>query len=279
MVIKFTCPKGHTLSCSEDRIGQSGKCPKCGEKFVVPGKKGEAADGSDAAADSSAKSGPKIAEGSGPKPVAGEEEAKRPDEQIIVFLCPNGHKLNGPARLAGHPGQCPHCSAKFRIPTQEDLEEDADEDAEETPVDEIPVGTLVEDGDDLDLEDVEEIEEFEEIEELAGFPDESGFGHFDQPAVVGAIPPPIMPHAEHALAVIFMQLWNQRGEDGVVEIRLKDGDPIEPEYFSPGLSQGAFGVFGVKAEDSTFTLTTVPWDSITQIVVKQVEDLPGGFSE
>ncbi|MGC4002606.1 MAG: hypothetical protein QM811_05465 [Pirellulales bacterium] len=34
----------------------------------------------------------------------------------IVFLCPNGHKLNGPTKLAGRLGQCPHCHEKFEIP-------------------------------------------------------------------------------------------------------------------------------------------------------------------
>ena len=34
----------------------------------------------------------------------------------IRFHCPNGHKLNVKAFLAGKKGICPHCGAKFRIP-------------------------------------------------------------------------------------------------------------------------------------------------------------------
>jgi hypothetical protein len=37
----------------------------------------------------------------------------------IRFSCPNGHKLNVKAFLAGKRGVCPHCGAKFVIPTQE----------------------------------------------------------------------------------------------------------------------------------------------------------------
>ena len=40
-------------------------------------------------------------------------------DDAIIFLCPNGHKLSGPANLKGKPGQCPHCNAKFVIPEDE----------------------------------------------------------------------------------------------------------------------------------------------------------------
>jgi hypothetical protein len=43
-------------------------------------------------------------------------------ENNIVFLCPNGHRLNGPARLQGQAGQCPHCGARFLVPLLSDLE-------------------------------------------------------------------------------------------------------------------------------------------------------------
>ena len=36
----------------------------------------------------------------------------------IRFYCPNGHKLNVKAFLAGRRGICPHCGAKVQIPTQ-----------------------------------------------------------------------------------------------------------------------------------------------------------------
>ena len=36
----------------------------------------------------------------------------------IRFSCPNGHKLNVKAFLAGKRGVCPQCGAKFLIPSQ-----------------------------------------------------------------------------------------------------------------------------------------------------------------
>ncbi len=49
----------------------------------------------------------------------------------IRFLCPNGHKLNVKAFLAGERGICPQCDAKFLVPSEsggqvEALREDAD---------------------------------------------------------------------------------------------------------------------------------------------------------
>ncbi len=37
----------------------------------------------------------------------------------IRFECPNGHKLNVKAHLAGQRGICPQCEAKFVIPQEE----------------------------------------------------------------------------------------------------------------------------------------------------------------
>ncbi len=39
----------------------------------------------------------------------------------IRFLCPNGHKLNVKAFLAGRRGICPYCGAKFQIPMEDAL--------------------------------------------------------------------------------------------------------------------------------------------------------------
>src|SRR3954471_6078756 len=58
----------------------------------------------------------------------------------IKFHCPNGHKLNVKAFLAGKKGVCPKCGARMRIPTasepalaNSDLGEE-ESDAEEHPV-------------------------------------------------------------------------------------------------------------------------------------------------
>ncbi len=39
----------------------------------------------------------------------------------IRFLCPNGHRLNVKAFLAGKRGYCPHCGVKLLIPLESDL--------------------------------------------------------------------------------------------------------------------------------------------------------------
>ncbi|MCE9556015.1 MAG: hypothetical protein K8T91_21930 [Planctomycetes bacterium] len=92
MVIKVHCPQGHSIICKDEQAGQTGKCPKCGEKIKVPGQ----------------------------------AAASPPPEDNIVFLCPNGHKLNGPSSLQGRPGQCPHCQARFVIPDYSEPEEEAE---------------------------------------------------------------------------------------------------------------------------------------------------------
>lgn len=39
----------------------------------------------------------------------------------IRFYCPNGHRLNVKAFLAGKRAKCPHCGAKVRVPTESTL--------------------------------------------------------------------------------------------------------------------------------------------------------------
>ena len=46
------------------------------------------------------------------------------DDDMILFLCPSGHKLHGLKRLAGKVGQCPHCNAKFEIPFPYDTDDE-----------------------------------------------------------------------------------------------------------------------------------------------------------
>lgn len=43
----------------------------------------------------------------------------------IRFYCPNGHKLNVKAFLAGKRGICPHCDARFDIPFESQIPDDA----------------------------------------------------------------------------------------------------------------------------------------------------------
>jgi len=61
---------------------------------------------------------------------SGSASPQQSGDDIIVFYCPSGHKLNAPSRLQGKPGQCPHCGEKFSIPSYED-------DQVEEPVEEV----------------------------------------------------------------------------------------------------------------------------------------------
>src|SRR5215204_3661439 len=133
-MIKFLCPNGHQLSAPENLAGKPGKCPKCNTAFVVPTPEEEPdleppAAAAAAAPANAAPTQPTIGMGSG--------KGKGAPKDLFVFLCPNGHKLNGPPSLKGKPGQCPHCGARFRIPSDEDLE---------LPEEEVPTGEVDEEG-------------------------------------------------------------------------------------------------------------------------------------
>ncbi len=125
-MIEFLCPNGHRIRCQAEQAGRAAKCPRCGVKFRVP----DPADlqASEAVGSDSTVSRPEFTDSglSGKKlPAPGESEPKEPQ---IEFLCPNGHRLHGPASLQGKPGECPECGSRFRIPTYEDVS--AEEEAE-----------------------------------------------------------------------------------------------------------------------------------------------------
>lgn len=273
MTITFLCPNGHQLSTKDERAGKPGKCPKCGTEFVVP----EITDEEDytedlpheeAAGESGAPKTGSTATIGEPKS-GGDGAAKTADAGMIVFLCPNGHRLNGPARLQGRPGQCPHCGAKFRIPSYEEMEQE--ESVEEEPEDEIPVGTIVQDEagtDQAALQGVEEIsdDELEVVEEL-------------EPEVfqgkVESTSPPTPGSA--SLADIVARLWTHKGENDIVEFHMEQGEVLKPDLFAGALSKKTHGVFAVIEVDDTFTVTSVPWESVKRVVFRQLKDLPKGL--
>jgi len=280
MAIKFTCPKGHHLSCKETLAGKPYKCPRCGSKFITPTAEEVAG---------AAKSGrlfkasplAKTTE-SGDSSITnrytldsadtseGRAAAKASSDEIIVFLCPNGHKLNGPKQLEGQPGQCPHCGAKFRVPRSDESEEGGDE---------FPAEGLF-----LGAEDHAELT-INETDDFLGTANAS-----PEEELIEASP---VPHADavtwptgsfptaaaHALANVFAKLWDDRGEDTVVELQMEHGETILPEFFSPELSHQSHGVFALRAEDGTYTIISVPWDSITRAVVQKIDKLPYGLFE
>ena len=117
-MIKFLCPNGHQLSAPENLAGKPGKCPKCSTAFVVPAP---AEEEEEAMPPQPAAAVPNAAGGGSSMDIGMGSGKGKAGKEVFVFLCPNGHKLNGPPSLKGKPGQCPHCGAKFRIPSDDDL--------------------------------------------------------------------------------------------------------------------------------------------------------------
>lgn len=310
MAIKFLCPNGHPLSCGEDRAGKPGKCPKCGTQFVVPDaeeiaaaasngatERGEAATvtsgsavGGAANVGGSAGSGKSSAVGPGSG--VGQHSLPPVPADHIVFLCPNGHRLNGPKSLQGRPGQCPHCGEKFRIPVydeeppQEPLEE-LEEELEEFPTEEFPTGELP---DDELLPEEEEIpvglavenDPNEESEAVETFPEEveivDGPGVATPTLVTAAAPPipPLPPGPSHQLFDVFSRLWSLKPKGTTVEIVFKDGKALSPVKYSPALSRQSFGVFAVTEDDESFCVVTVAWDAVARIEFRNLSELPPG---
>jgi hypothetical protein len=269
MPLSFACPKGHPISCDESFSGKPAKCPQCSVKFVVPPPGQKRADPLPKSA------GEATGEETKPK-----ETADKEDE--IVFLCPNGHKLNGPKRLQGKAGQCPECGAKFRIPIYEEGDEEAVDDVEEE--EEILTGEVVGDDEIFDAGDLEEIEMVDEAE-IAELPDEGyDYSYSDSDMPVDAAPVmdfvPTLPDfgdGTHAMCSIFLLLWQQRHYGGAVEMQLAEGDLLNPDYFSPELSQATHGVFATQGKDGTFTIVSVPWDKVLRVTLRKTDELPPGL--
>jgi hypothetical protein len=235
-MIKFLCPNGHSLSAPENLAGKPGKCPKCNTPFVVPAPDdAESREADDlAAASSGSMVTPNM--GSGKNLAAGEG---------FMFLCPNGHRLNGPPSLKGKAGQCPHCGARFRIPTDEEIE-----------AAESGLG-----GDELSLAEDEQGAERIDFDRLFG-----GDGGGQQPQH--------LPPGGIGLGLIFGRLWRQRTEQTELEIFLSEGEILVPEYYAEALSRSDYGVFAIQEGDGSFAITVVPWNSVRRVSMRQIARLP-----
>lgn len=245
-VVKFLCPNGHQLSAPLNLVGKGGKCPKCNSQFVVPapdpGEAGRsAAENGGSGPDLHVNLASGIREGSG--------TGSRPNQDIFVFLCPNGHRLNGPSSLRGKLGQCPHCGAKFRIP-------DDDPQDDELEPEGGPGAELV-DAPPYDADAVEELPD-------DYIPDE---------------PEPPFEEGVHPLAHIMNRLWYHKGATGEVEILLNEGEIMSPEHYSPVLSSSDYGVFATR-EGAGYSFSVIPWSNVRRLNVHKVEHLPlGAFTE
>ncbi len=287
MVIEFACPNGHKLSSSDENVGRMAKCPRCGAPTLVPKTGGSGknilGDSPSRIGNGSGKSAAKSASDSAMglaattsdsalkrQPVepadnsAGGANRSAPlaDEQIM-FLCPNGHKLNAPRSLQGHAGQCPHCKATFRIPIIEPSDGAHSDQSEE-----------ILRGDDYSGYDDPLIERVRDNGQSGDNYDVFSTVLSEPSAAEGATAP-----AAHPLARLVTRLWSEREHGGIVELHLSGGAMLAPEWFDAKLSQDSHGLFAVQAADGTVTMTIVPWESVQRVVVRGVVGLPDGLFE
>jgi hypothetical protein len=244
-MIKFLCPNGHQLSAPENLAGKPGKCPKCNTAFVVPTPEEDAdlePPGVEPATPPTAAVAPQ------PNIGMGSGKGKGAPKDAFVFLCPNGHKLNGPPSLKGRPGQCPHCNARFIIPTDEDI-------------------AAAEQADDADDDD--------ELAAETGIDNDSvAVSHLAKGSAVNNRPPA----GPSGLGYIVARLWDQRSEQTELEIFLSEGEIVAPDYFSESLSTSDYGVFAVQ-EGEAFTITVIPWSTVRRVGLRRLGELPGGLFE
>jgi hypothetical protein len=259
MVIKFLCPNEHQLSAPENMAGKKGKCPKCQAAFVVPTlEELAAAEAEEESPDFSAPAAANPATGAAPfsggdsgrvRPAMGSGTGL-PAGEIFVFLCPNGHKLNGPPSLKGKAGQCPHCGAKFLIPA-----DDEDVPTGQAEEEEIANGQLDDDGG-------------------GGF--QLPFGQVGEEVIDAAVEDPLAPPPPGAagLGYIFARLWEQREEQTEVEIFLTEGEIMSPDRYSEILSSSDYGVFAIQEGDGNYSLTVIPWSAVRRVGLRKIAHLP-----
>ena len=271
MSIQFACPNGHKLSCPDDRAGTAAKCPKCGEAVQVPQpERGGAADS---------------------VTFTSAGESAEADDGMIVFLCPNGHKLNGPKSMQGKAGKCPHCGEKFRIPSDDEQQEELEElpDDSFSPIEEDPAPAeepIAFPGPGVDEFPASDgVEEFQIAEEE---PDDDlvGSGEFSGSSLSQQLRPPLPGAATgggtpepHPLLDIVKRLWEEKEVGSSFHLDLGEGETYSPEWFSPELSRGSHGLFASQADDESYTVTAIQWESVRRAWLERLPELPSQWFE
>jgi hypothetical protein len=173
-------------------------------------------------------------------------------ERQVEFLCPNGHRLHGPASLQGKPGECPECGSRFRIPTYDDIADEVQAEQQ------LGLGRI--DGGGASGVD---------LPALGQAPTLEG-------SVLSSTRVDNMPRtpAVHPLASLFGMLWAEKPPEATVKLHLSGGEIVAPDRFAQRLSQGSYGVFSRSEPDGTHTLTVVAWESIVRVQVQGVRQLP-----
>lgn len=170
------------------------------------------------------------------------------DDSHIVFLCPAGHRLHGPARLVGQPGQCQECGIKFLVPSPDEQEQDP------LPDDPLSYIQINVDSSPRGRKGL--------LERWTG----SGSKQ-DRPADQAAA------NAD-SLPALFRLLWACKEQGGLVEVHLREGKVVVPDQFAAHLSGGEHAVFGLRAAGGTHSVTVVPWSTITHVALRGLTALP-----
>ena len=254
MAIEFLCPNGHRLSSPDASAGRPGKCPKCQAVFRVPQQSGARATPSD-----SGHSLPHLEEAeslSGRTTAASlniqTPASSNPAGEVIVFLCPNGHRLNGPLSMQGKPGQCPHCGAKFIIPSYDDHDDDSLE----------------------IVDDDETVDDFDRLQGSSPVRDRSNSD--SHVPLIGAtgLSGAGRSTDRHPMATAFADLWQRRQIGRVVELFTKDGAKVTCERFRLASAGEYAGVFATRDEAGSLAMVAVAWDSVSRVILRGVRELP-----
>jgi hypothetical protein len=238
MPIEFLCPSGHRISAPEDRVGRVASCPRCNTRFRVPATNGATAELLSQTSTPADVPAPSHSD-SGELGLDEDDPADGSADDLIAFLCPNGHRLTGPARLQGKPGECPHCGEKFRIPFI----------GEPQPFVGIQSSGVADDSEALPM------------------PEDTGSYHMRYSSNAPAI------------CALLRKLWDEKEHGAVIELHLDGGAMLVPDWFDEQHSCDSHGLFANQAADGTITMTAVAWDSIKRVVVRNIEGMPEGMFE
>ena len=208
----------------------------------------------------------------------------------IRFLCPNGHKLNGPSSLRGKPGQCPHCGSRFTIPADEapapastpvptpaPTEQPVAVSTEAPtstpgatpgtapvpltpePIVPAPVTMPASEAPAPAPEPVQEIAAIDDWESARPAGQAEPEARKDRPCI-----------AE------LLSLWTSDG--GEVTIECDGGQLFAIHEFSPSLSEGDFAMFATQGgESNTRTIHCVRWSNIVRVSAANCKELPEGW--
>jgi len=263
MSIEVTCPQGHKIACNEEMIGKSVKCPSCETAFRV--------------------TDPHESKDRGTANHAGQEDS-------IAFLCPNGHKLNSPASLQGKAGKCPHCGARFLIP---DYTFDDNDDLPHGDEDDLTAATDDAVANDLPvLDDLQPLDGLSEAQDAADLPaaanpiamqqatGQDPFAFVDAASPLLDVAPTRPASASvaavglHPMAFLFESLWARRTPKMKVELQLGNGEKVRPDHYSADFSKQFQGVFAIKQDDDTYSITAIAWDAVQQVTLQRIPELP-----